>query len=69
YLNYLRKQTFVLESYNTNVNWIMNRGLFIFHCYCSWGYVSPFIMAFFHLTAALRSTVSNYPFNEAGYQL
>ncbi|XP_057839155.1 uncharacterized protein LOC131049143 isoform X2 [Cryptomeria japonica] len=65
YWNYLRKQTFVLESYNTNVNWMMNRGLFIFHCYCSWGYVSPFVMAFFHLIAAFRCTFSNYPFSES----
>lgn len=65
YWNYLRKQTFVLESYNSNVNWMMNRALFFVHCYCSWGYVSPFIMAFFHLAAALRFLFSSYPYNEA----
>ncbi|XP_024960537.1 uncharacterized protein LOC112501113 [Cynara cardunculus var. scolymus] len=53
YWNYLRKQTFVLESYTTNINWIMNRALFSVHCYLSWGFVSPYIMAIFHLVAAL----------------
>eukprot|EP01018_Ginkgo_biloba_P027603 Gb_01222 [translate_table: standard] len=67
YWNYLRKQTFVLESYNTNVNWIMNRGLFFFHCYCSWGYVLPFIMALVHIMATLRFTFSNYPFSKAAF--
>ncbi|KAL9252979.1 rRNA methyltransferase 1, mitochondrial-like protein [Drosera capensis] len=41
YWNYLRKQTFVLESYVSNVNWIMNRALFSSHCYLSWGFVMP----------------------------
>ncbi|KAM0030783.1 putative ceramide glucosyltransferase, nucleotide-diphospho-sugar transferase [Helianthus debilis subsp. tardiflorus] len=54
YWNYLRKQTFVLESYTTYINWIMNRALFSVHCYLSWGFVSPYIMAMFHIAAALR---------------
>ncbi|KAK7319945.1 hypothetical protein RJT34_04674 [Clitoria ternatea] len=54
YWNYLRKQTFVLESYLTNVNWLMNRALFTSHCYLSWGFVAPYVMAIIHVTAALR---------------
>ncbi|XP_047307746.1 uncharacterized protein LOC124911322 [Impatiens glandulifera] len=53
YWNYLRKQTFVLESYTSRVNWIMNRALFCTHCYLSWGFVAPYIMAVTHLAAAL----------------
>ncbi|KAJ7514182.1 hypothetical protein O6H91_23G031900 [Diphasiastrum complanatum] len=55
YWNYLRKQTFVLESYNTNVNWMMNRALFFSHCWLSWSFVLPILMTLVHLTAALRS--------------
>lgn len=55
YWNYLRKQTFVLESYTTNVNWIMNRALFSTHCYLSWGFVAPYFMAMFHIAAAVRN--------------
>ncbi|XP_022882486.1 uncharacterized protein LOC111399416 isoform X1 [Olea europaea var. sylvestris] len=54
YWNYLRKQTFVLESYATPVNWIMNRALFSTHCYLSWGFVMPYIMAGIHVAASLR---------------
>jgi hypothetical protein len=54
YWNYLRKQTFVLESYTTRVNWIMNKALFSVHCYLSWGFVAPYFMAVIHVTAALR---------------
>ncbi|KAK3016473.1 hypothetical protein RJ639_007722 [Escallonia herrerae] len=54
YWNYLRKQTFVLESYATNVNWIMNRALFSTHCYLSLGFVTPYLMAVVHIAAALR---------------
>uniref|UniRef100_A0A5B7ABC0 ceramide glucosyltransferase n=1 Tax=Davidia involucrata TaxID=16924 RepID=A0A5B7ABC0_DAVIN len=54
YWNYLRKQTFVLESYTTKVNWIMNRALFSSHCYLSWGFVAPYFMAVMHVAAALR---------------
>ncbi|KAH7853502.1 hypothetical protein Vadar_003277 [Vaccinium darrowii] len=54
YWNYLRKQTFVLESYTTKVNWIMNRALFSSHCYLSWGFVAPYLMAVVHVAAALR---------------
>ncbi|KAM3216031.1 hypothetical protein CQW23_06571 [Capsicum baccatum] len=60
YWNYLRKQTFVLESYTTKVNWIMNRALFTSHCYLSWGFVSPYIMAGIHLAAALRCYLKEY---------
>lgn len=54
YWNYLRKQTFVLESYATQVNWIMNRALFSVHCYLSWGFVMPYIMAGIYVAAALK---------------
>ncbi|XP_047338072.1 uncharacterized protein LOC124941763 [Impatiens glandulifera] len=53
YWNYLRKQTFVLESYTSNVNWRMNKALFSVHCYLSWGFVVPYIMALTHLAAAI----------------
>ncbi|KAE9448711.1 hypothetical protein C3L33_19406, partial [Rhododendron williamsianum] len=53
YWNYLRKQTFVLESYTTKVNWIMNRALFTTHCYLSWGFVAPYCLAIVHVAAAL----------------
>ncbi|KAK9735725.1 hypothetical protein RND81_04G223000 [Saponaria officinalis] len=54
YWNYMRKQTFVLESYVSKVNWIMNRALFTTHCYLSWGFVAPYVMAVIHVAAALR---------------
>lgn len=60
YWNYLRKQTFVLESYTTNVNWIMNRALFTSHCYLSWGFVAPFVMAGIHIAAAVRKYLKGY---------
>ncbi|KAL9242321.1 hypothetical protein vseg_016334 [Gypsophila vaccaria] len=58
YWNYLRKQTFVLESYVSKVNWIMNRALFFVHCYLSWGFVAPYVMAAIHVAAALRMRFS-----------
>ncbi|CAL9111532.1 unnamed protein product [Musa acuminata var. zebrina] len=58
YWNYLRKQTFVLESYISRVNWLMNRALFSSHCYLSWGFVWPYFMALIHLAAALRAPYS-----------
>ncbi|KAJ8466650.1 hypothetical protein OPV22_029202 [Ensete ventricosum] len=58
YWNYLRKQTFVLESYISRVNWLMNRALFSSHCYLSWGFVCPYFMALIHLAAALRAPYS-----------
>lgn len=64
YWNYLRKQTFVLESYTTKVNWIMNRALFTSHCYLSWGFVAPYIMTSVHVTAALRAYIKGYSFEE-----
>uniref|UniRef100_A0A0D9YIV2 ceramide glucosyltransferase n=1 Tax=Oryza glumipatula TaxID=40148 RepID=A0A0D9YIV2_9ORYZ len=58
YWNYLRKQTFVLESYVSKVNWMMNRALFASHCYLSWGFVWPYIMALVHVVVALRAPYS-----------
>ncbi|KAH9626285.1 hypothetical protein KSS87_007160, partial [Heliosperma pusillum] len=58
YWNYLRKQTFVLESYVSKVNWIMNRALFSVHCYLSCGFVAPYVMAVIHVAAALRMVSS-----------
>ncbi|CAH9098598.1 unnamed protein product [Cuscuta europaea] len=60
YWNYLRKQTFVLESYTTKVNWLMNRALFFTHCYLSWGFVAPYFMAGFHVAATLRQSFKSY---------
>ncbi|XP_008799937.1 uncharacterized protein LOC103714461 [Phoenix dactylifera] len=59
YWNYLRKQTFVLESYVSKVNWLMNRALFSSHCYLSWSFVLPYFMALIHLAAALRAPFSD----------
>ncbi|KAK9991516.1 hypothetical protein SO802_026501 [Lithocarpus litseifolius] len=67
YWNYLRKQTFVLESYTTNVVYIMNRALFTSHCYLSWGFVAPYIMSMFHITAALRIYIKRYSFEETSF--
>lgn len=67
YWNYLRKQTFVLESYTTTVNWIMNRALFTVHCYLSWGFVTPFLMAIIHITAALRMHITGYSIEETTF--
>lgn len=60
YWNYLRKQTFVLESYTTKVNQIMNRALFSVHTYLSWGFVAPYFVALIHVTAALRFHSKGY---------
>lgn len=54
YWNYLRKQTFVLESYNTYVNWLMNRALFYSHCWLSWSFVLPFVMSAVQLLSLSR---------------
>ncbi|KAI4347059.1 hypothetical protein L6164_007908 [Bauhinia variegata] len=64
YWNYLRKQTFVLESYTTKVNWIMNRALFTSHCYLSWGFVAPYVMALIHVAVALRFYFKGYSLEE-----
>ncbi|KAG4141274.1 hypothetical protein ERO13_D06G065800v2 [Gossypium hirsutum] len=64
YWNYLRKQTFVLESYISRVNWLMNRGLFSFHCYLSWGFVAPYFMAAVHIAAALQIYIKGYSYEE-----
>ncbi|KAJ1703683.1 hypothetical protein LUZ63_003462 [Rhynchospora breviuscula] len=55
YWNYLMKQTFVLESYVSKVNWWMNRALFSSHCYLSWGFCWPYFMATVHILVALRA--------------
>eukprot|EP00256_Glycine_max_P070696 XP_025985291.1 uncharacterized protein LOC100817409 isoform X2 [Glycine max] len=67
YWNYLRKQTFVLESYLTNVNWVMNRALFTTHCYLSWGFVAPYFMAMIHVAAALRFYYKGFSPEEIAY--
>ncbi|GMY36115.1 Ceramide glucosyltransferase, nucleotide-diphospho-sugar transferase [Fagus crenata] len=67
YWNYLRKQTFVLESYTTKVNWIMNRALFTTHCYLSWGFVAPYFMSLIHVTAALRIYIKGYSLEETTF--
>jgi hypothetical protein len=36
----------------------MNRALFTSHCYLSWGFVWPYIMALVHVLAALRAPYS-----------
>ncbi|KAH7513978.1 hypothetical protein FEM48_Zijuj11G0040000 [Ziziphus jujuba var. spinosa] len=64
YWNYLRKQTFVLESYATKVNWVMNRALFTSHCYLSWGFVAPYVMGMIHIIAALRIFIKGYTVEE-----
>lgn len=64
YWNYLRKQTFVLESYTTKVNWIMNRALFSVHCYLSWGFVAPYCMAVIHIAAALQGQFKDHSLEE-----
>ncbi|KAJ8444472.1 hypothetical protein Cgig2_024036 [Carnegiea gigantea] len=64
YWNYLRKQTFVLESYISEVNWIMNRALFSSHCYLSWGFVAPYFMGVIHVAAALRFHLKEHPVEE-----
>lgn len=64
YWNYLRKQTFVLESYIDDVNWMMNRALFSSHIYLSWSFVVPYCMAVMHVGAALRAAYSNCPIKE-----
>lgn len=56
----MRKQTFVLESYISKVNWIMNKALFAVHCYLSWGFVAPYLMAVVHITSALRIYIKGY---------
>ncbi|GAA0160171.1 hypothetical protein Leryth_001097 [Lithospermum erythrorhizon] len=60
YWNYLRKQTFVLESYTFKINKIMNRALFIVHFYLSWGFVAPFFMSTFNVVAGLRYYYEGY---------
>lgn len=59
YWNYLRKQTFVLESYNTHVNWLMNRALFYFHCWSSWSFVLPFVISAVQLLFLVRFLLGN----------
>ncbi|CAK8533929.1 unnamed protein product [Lathyrus sativus] len=67
YWNYLRKQTFVLESYTTKVNHVMNRTLFGVHCYLSWGFVFPYFMAIVHVAAAIQFHYKGYSLDETIY--
>ncbi|KAJ6993865.1 hypothetical protein D5086_023204 [Populus alba] len=67
YWNYLRKQTFVLESYTSKVNWIMNRALFSSHCYLSWGFVVPYLMAMTHVAAALQIYIQGHAREETTF--
>ncbi|CAA0838626.1 Nucleotide-diphospho-sugar transferases superfamily protein [Striga hermonthica] len=67
YWNYLRKQTFVLESYTTKVNWIMNRALFFTHFYLSWGFVAPYFMSGIHVAAALGFYFKQTSTSEAAF--
>lgn len=60
----MRKQTFVLESYTTRVNRIMNRALFAVHCYLSWGFVAPYFMAIIQVAAALRFRYRGYSLDQ-----
>ncbi|EOY30652.1 Nucleotide-diphospho-sugar transferases superfamily protein isoform 1 [Theobroma cacao] len=64
YWNYLRKQTFVLESYISKVNWLMNKALFSSHCYLSWGFVAPYLMGMVHVAAALQICIKGYSYEE-----
>ncbi|CAM6111174.1 unnamed protein product [Calypogeia fissa] len=56
YWNYLQKQTIVLETYITSVNYMMNRALFYTHCWLSWGVIFPTFAALLHITAILYSS-------------
>lgn len=38
----------------------MNRALFTTHCYLSWGFVTPYVMAGIHVAAALRFYFKGY---------
>ncbi|RHN43619.1 putative ceramide glucosyltransferase [Medicago truncatula] len=67
YWNYLRKQTFALESYTTNINWMMNRALSGVHCYVSWALVASFLMAMIHLAAVFRFYSKGYSLEEMAY--
>ncbi|GAA0171948.1 glycosyltransferase [Lithospermum erythrorhizon] len=67
YWNYLRKQTFVLESYTTKVNKIMNRALFFVHFYLSWGFVAPFLMSTIHVIACLRYYYKGYTLEDTTF--
>ncbi|CAN8271066.1 unnamed protein product [Cochlearia groenlandica] len=60
YWNYLRKQTFVLESYISKVNWMINKAMSAFHCYMSCGFIAPYLMAIIHITSALRIYFKGY---------
>ncbi|KAK1354812.1 Ceramide glucosyltransferase [Heracleum sosnowskyi] len=62
--NYLRKQTFVLESYITYENWIRNRVLFFVHVYISWAFVAPYILSVIHIVAALWFQSKSYLLEE-----
>ncbi|KAK7272731.1 hypothetical protein RJT34_29532 [Clitoria ternatea] len=67
YWNYLRKQTFVLESYVTKVNKIMNRALFFVHIYLSWGFVVPYIIAMIQIAGAIRFHMKGHSAEESAF--
>lgn len=43
----------------------MNRALFTSHCYLSWGFVAPYVMAVVHIAAVARTYFKGYSFEEA----
>lgn len=45
----------------------MNRALFTTHCYLSWGFVTPYLMAIVHITAALRIHIKGYSIEETTF--
>jgi len=45
----------------------MNRALFTVHCYLSWGFVLPYIMAIVHVAAALQFHYKGYSVEEMAY--
>ena len=45
----------------------MNRALFTTHCYLSWGFVAPYVMAMIHVAAALSFYNKEYSLEESTY--
>eukprot|EP00850_Spirogloea_muscicola_P018846 SM000177S03179 [mRNA] locus=s177:35680:39904:- [translate_table: standard] len=66
YWNYLRRQIFVLETYSSLYNRVLNRLLFLVHCYLSWGLVIPFLVAELHLlrVGALYWSINSGAYNQ-----
>ncbi|KAL3678207.1 hypothetical protein R1sor_021163 [Riccia sorocarpa] len=61
YWNYLRKQSIVLETHITTVNYLMNRALFYTHCWLSWGLCFPYLTSLIHLLVILRYFFTSNP--------